>query len=100
MNKHLLKLSGLASMVLLLHTSGMAQQHSDDDDTAPDRKGNEIIILRQETDKDMKVTIEVKDGQVTVNGKAVGSGYSDSLVTIRKERVRDAGRGSYSFNGD
>jgi serine protease Do len=99
MNKFLLKLSGLASLVLLLHTSGFAQQSSDDKDNAPDRtRGYDEIIIKHKSDKDAKVTIEIKDGEVLVNGKPV-SDFEDSSLSIRKRKIKVLDGRSFSFSG-
>ena len=88
MNKFLLKISGLASLVLLLHTSGFAQQIVDDKDSAPQRtKGYDEIIIRHKSDKDAKVTIEIKDGEVLVDGKPI-SDFEDSALSIHKRKIK------------
>lgn len=50
---------------------------------------NEEIVIRQKADKDIKVTVEVKDGQVKVNGKPL-SEFNDDNVVIRKRKANDA----------
>ncbi len=88
MNKLLLKISGLASLVLLLHASGFGQQIVDDKDSTPDRtRGYDEIIIRHKSDKDAKVTIEIKDGEVLVDGKPV-SDFEDSALSIHKRKIR------------
>lgn len=90
--QYLLKISGLAALTLLLLSPAFAQQDPpgyENADTLSPRKVqnyNEIII-RQKNDKDAKVTIEIKDGQVLVNGKPV-SEFEDSTITISKKKVR------------
>ena len=107
MNKFLLKISGLASLVLLLHASGFAQQSSDDKVIVPDRPpiivpdrpgGYDEIIIRHKTDKDAKVTIEIKDGEVLVDGKPV-SDFEDSALSIHKRKIRIRDARNYSFSG-
>lgn len=44
---------------------------------------DEIIIKQKEADKDGKVTIEIKDGEVTVNGKPIDE-YDDDNISVRK----------------
>ena len=71
MKQLLLRIPGLAILALFIQTSGFAQQDNDKDrdDDSP-RKYDEITI-RHKSGKDAKVTIEIKDGDVLVNGKPV-----------------------------
>ena len=71
MNSHLLKISGLAVGILSLQLSGFSQQLvptpgevPNNTDTAHPHNYEEIII-RQKTDKDAKVTVEIKNGEMT-----------------------------------
>lgn len=97
MKRHLLRITGLAILALLIQSAGFAQQDStrDGDDDVP-RRVDEIII-RHNGNKDAKVTIEIKDGDVLVNGKPMAD-FDDSSLTIRKRRVMRNGS-SFSFNG-
>jgi len=94
MKKYLLRISGLAALILLIHSNGSAQQagtiaQNDDQEMSRDtiKKYDEIIIKRK-NDKDTKVTIEIKDGQVFVNGKPL-SEYNDDNLSIRRRKVMD-----------
>jgi len=95
MRQHLLKVPGLAILALFIQTSGFAQQDNDPgrDDDSP-RKYDEIII-RHRSGKDAKLSIEIKDGDVLVNGKPV-SEYEDSTLTIHRRKVMNYGH-SFSF---
>ena len=95
MKQHLLRIPGLAILALFIQTSGFAQQDSnqDRDDDGP-RKYDEIII-RHKSGKDAKLTIEIKDGDVLVNGKPV-SEYEDSTLSVHRRKVIHSGN-SYSF---
>src|ERR1700730_3253405 len=101
MKKYLLKISGLAALVLLLHVPGFAQKprvaHDADRDTASNRLNEyDEIIIKRKGDKNAKVMVEIKDGQVLVDGKPVSEYNSDDLsVRKRKMRIID-GRG-FSF---
>lgn len=46
----------------------------------------EEVIIRRKGDKDSKVTIEIKDGKVTVNGKPVEE-YDDENVSVRARKA-------------
>ncbi|HXD78986.1 MAG TPA: PDZ domain-containing protein [Puia sp.] len=97
MKRHLLKIAGLAILAMLIQSSGFAQQDNlrDGDDDAP-RRVDEIVI-RHKGNKDAKLTIEIKDGDILVNGKPLDE-FDDSSVTVSKRRIiRDRNR--FSYNG-
>ncbi|HET6253666.1 MAG TPA: PDZ domain-containing protein [Puia sp.] len=93
--KHLLRITGLAMLALFIQTSGHAQEDNNQnrDDDSP-RKYDEIVI-RHKSGKDAKVTIEIKDGDVLVNGKPV-SEYEDSSLSIHRRKVTRYGN-AYSY---
>lgn len=104
MNNPLLKMAGLATLVLLLHTSGFAQgsisiMSDDDHDTStPGRsRSYDEVIIRHKGDKDAKVTLEIRNGEVFINGKPA-SEYKDEDLTITKRKFKSMGSGSYSFS--
>ena len=93
MKQHLLRIPGLAILALCIQTSGFAQQESNDDrDDKSSRKYDEIII-RHKSGKDAKLTIEIKDGDVLVNGKPV-SEFEDSTLSVHRRKVT---HDNYSF---
>ena len=53
--------------------------------TTSTTNGSDEIIIRKKGDKDSKVTVEFKDGQVTVNGKPL-SDYNGDDVTVSRRR--------------
>jgi serine protease Do len=81
MKKQLLAGSLMALLVSLAGNSAWAQQ----DNKAKPKKGvgQEQIIIKSKDGKDTKLTIEVKDGEVTINGKPLAE-FKDDHVTIRK----------------
>ena len=93
MNTHLLKISGLAVGILTLQLSGFSQQlvptpgEVPDRDTAGSPRTYQEIIIRQKTDKDAKVTVEIKNGELFINGKPA-SEYEDGNLTITKRKLR------------
>jgi serine protease Do len=99
MKKHLLKLAGMSALVLLIHSSGYAQDetYAEGKDTSIRRHdGEEEIIIRQKTGKDAKVTIEIKDGQVLINGKPANE-YQDGSLSIHKRKLRTGESRGYEF---
>lgn len=95
MKQHLLRIPGLAILALFIQTSGFAQQDNDKgrDDDSP-RKFDEITI-RHKSGKDAKVTIEIKDGDVFVNGKPVNE-FEDSTLSVHRRKITRLGN-VYSF---
>ena len=110
MNTYIQKVAGLAILALALHTTGLAQDITPppptpsadmDNDTAINpKRGFDEIIIRHKTDKDAKVTIEIKDGQTFINGKPA-SEYSDANLSISKRKFKTLDGDSYVFiDGD
>jgi serine protease Do len=107
MNKHLLRIAGIAIVILNLQMTGFAQQLVptpgeviDDADTVPAaRRGGDEIIIRHKNDKDTKVVIEIKNGEVFVNGKPA-SDYEDDNLTVTKRKSRTTKKGNIYFNDD
>lgn len=108
--------SCLALATLLSGTAVFAQSAKEKDKEKKEKSSNsdEEIIIRKKGDKDSKVTIEIKDGEVTVNGKPIDE-YEDENVSVRKRRnARVAvtapslfrngdvlrGGGAWNYNGD
>jgi serine protease Do len=102
MKKILLRLSGLAALVLLVNSSGFAQNDEDkaDRDTVVNRTGGyDEIIIKHKNDKDAKVTVEIKNGEVFINGKPA-SEYHDNDITVSRRKVRIRNGRNYSFGPD
>ena len=79
-------------------------------DTPKPDKNNEEIIIRNNGDKDMNMTIQINGDSILVNGKPL-SEYNDNNVTINKRKImiRDGdndmsmdfgpgGMGAFNFN--
>lgn len=93
MNTHLLKTAALAVGILTLQPQGFSQQLvptpgevPNNTDTAHPHNYQEIII-RQKTDKDSKVTVEIKNGDLFINGKPA-SEYEDGNLVITKRKIK------------
>jgi serine protease Do len=87
MKNYLLRVSGIAALAVLLSMSVTAQETKDKDkekDKNKMSKTDEIIIVKK-GDKDAKITIEVKDGEVTVNGQPLDQ-YKGDDITVRRGR--------------
>ncbi|MDO6434115.1 PDZ domain-containing protein [Flavitalea sp. BT771] len=88
MMKYLLKTSGMAALILMLHAPGFAQDKNEDDaDSSSDKLGNyDEIVIKHKSSKDAKVTVEIRDNKVFINGKPVTE-YNDDNVSVRKKKV-------------
>jgi serine protease Do len=102
MTKYLLQIAGITSLVLILQVSGSAQKARkstgrNDDSTADRLNGYDEIIIKRKGDKNAKVTIEIKDGEVLVDGKPV-SEYNNDDLSVRKKKIRVMNGNNYSFS--
>jgi serine protease Do len=68
---------------------------------AINQKESQEITIRKKGDKDTKLTLEIADGKVTVNGKPLAE-FNEDGVTInnRKMIVRDGDRVLMDINGE
>jgi serine protease Do len=87
MKRFLSTLTGLATMLVLLSQPSFAQDKEKDKvkDKEKDKSKNEEIIIHRKTDKDTKVTIEIKGDEVLVNGKPADE-YEDENVSVHKRQ--------------
>jgi serine protease Do len=106
MNKHLLRIAGVAIITLTLQMTGFTQQlvptpgEVPNDDTVPTSgRGLDEIIIRHKNDKDTKVIVEIKNGQVFINGKPASEFQDDNLV-ITKRKVKPMKNGSRYYDED
>lgn len=66
---------------------------------SPKEKKSEEIIIRQNGDKDNKMTIQVDGDSITVNGKPL-SEFHDGDVTIMKRNLRDRRSNNFLYAPD
>lgn len=108
MNRYFLSLTGMAAVLLMLSQPVAAQDDKEKDKDKDKLKQYDEIIIRKKSDKDGKVTVEIKDGQVIVNGKPLED-YDDENLSVRKRKsgsiasigspFRSNG-GGWNFNND
>lgn len=76
-----------AAAIFFIGSEGVAQDVKVETDVKKDRKKlkeyDEIIIKRKNGDKDSKVTIEIKDDEVFVDGKPIDE-YAEEDISVRK----------------
>ncbi len=62
-----------------------------------ERKETQEIVIRKKGDKDIKITVEIKGDNVTINGKPI-SEFKDGDITINKRNIRIFdGQRNFSF---
>lgn len=76
-----------AILFLCLGTSLSAFAQDDKKQSKKISEYDEIIIKQKNPGKNAKVTVEVKDGNVTVNGKPIDQ-FEDQAVIVQKRRPR------------
>lgn len=87
MRRYFIKVIGMAACVSFFGSQAMSQEA-----TGKDKLGeNDEIIIRRKGDKDSKVTVEINNGEVKVNGKLL-SEYNDDNVTVRRRGADAYGR--------
>ena len=117
MKQYFLKTAGMAVLALTLHVSGFAQEDVQKEKTEKTEifGDHDEIIIKKKGEKDSKITVEIKDGKVWINGKAVDE-YEDDNVSVHKRIYRNGEgdafaliapgeamspfRGNFNFNGD
>lgn len=107
MKSFLKAITGMAALLILLAQPGFAQEKEKEKEKSKTSRNDRLIITRK-SDKDAKVTIEIKGDEVLVNGKPADE-YEDDNIRISKQRgvtivsprtpFRAQG-GTWSFNGN
>ena len=82
MKRFLTTLTGMAALVLLTQAVE-AQDKDKEKDKEKSKSKTEEIIIRRKTDKDTKVTVEIKGDEVLVNGKPAED-YEDENIRVSK----------------
>ena len=110
MRQYLLKASGVAALSFLLHSKTFAQDTPPPppppspvivpDDSHEKMKGDEEIIIRKKTDKDTKIIVEIKDGNILINGKPASEYKDDNLSVVRITRRHDGDAFSITTDDD
>jgi serine protease Do len=101
MKQYLLRISGLAALILMGHAAAFAQDNESRDtlDGKGSHGGNETIIIKSRDDKDVNLNVEIKDGKVFINGKPMDE-FKGEGVTVRRMRSTGAGDGLTLFGDE
>lgn len=90
MKKYFASALAIAMIALVPSTQALAQDKVEKAEKEKSKNKlseyDEIIIKQKEVDKNGKVTVEIKDGQVTVNGKPIEE-YDDENISVRKRNA-------------
>jgi serine protease Do len=101
----------LTTTVLLCGTATMAQDAKESKEQRESRnkiRQYDELILRKKGEKDTKITIEIKDGDVFVDGKPLDEFENDN-ISVRRSKTgrvlsvspfRNGGAQTYNFNED
>jgi serine protease Do len=106
MTKYLLSISVAAALLINQPVTAQDKEKEKDNDQKKVTTNEEIVIKRK-TEKDEKITIEIKGDNITVNGKPIED-FDDEDIVVRKRKSQGAtiyspfrGQGgTLSFNGD
>jgi len=97
--------TGMAALLVLLAQLSLAQDKEKDKGEKKSSSDERIVITRK-SDKDAKVTIEIKGNEVYINGKPADE-FEDDNIRISKNRVVITPRtpfraqgGAWSFNSN
>jgi len=93
MKQYFIKAMGCIILGGLIQTSALAQQNDDKEKDKDKLDQYDEVVIRRTGDKDAKVTVEIKDNEVRVNGKPL-SDFDDENVTVRKKKTMVMSRGS------
>lgn len=95
MKQYVVKASSLLLLAAAIGTGAMAQEKEKVKTKEKVGEYDEIIIRKKKDAKDSKVTVEIKDGEVLVNGKPIDD-FEDDNVSIRKRKTI-VGQGGYTM---
>lgn len=76
----------LAATALFTCIAATAQEEKQKEKSKSKLGEYDEIIIKRKGDKDSKVTVEIKNGEVTVNGKPIDE-YEDDNLSVRKNRI-------------
>jgi serine protease Do len=105
MKNSLLKITVFATLVFFasgtVHAQDLAMSGdpADNDTTHEGSSGYDEIIIKHKNGKDAKVTIEIKGGEVLVNGKPA-SDYQDGDLTVVKRKLKSGGNTITYLDGE
>jgi serine protease Do len=105
MKKHPLKITMLATLIFFafgaVHAQDLAVSGDsmDSDTTHEGNRGYDEIIIKHKNGKDAKVTIEMKGGEMLINGKPTSEYHDDDLSIVKRKLKSKEGSITY-FDGD
>jgi len=90
-----LTLAGFTCCAFTIATAAQAQDSS----RKSDKLGEyDEIVIKQKNNQDGKVTIEIRDGEVWVDGKKLEN-YKDGDLSVYRRRIVPRDGNAFSFNG-
>jgi serine protease Do len=92
MKRYFLKAFGTAALAALICTGTYAQKDKANKDEKDVLEENQRVVIEKKGDGKSKVTVEIKDGEVRVNGKPV-SEFDDENLSVH---IEDGWPGAYA----
>jgi serine protease Do len=83
MKPYVFKISAMAASLFLLYGTSYPQDQNINKDKKVKAGSTEEIIIKRKGDKDAKITVETRDGQILINGKPADE-FKDDNFTVRK----------------
>ena len=103
MRRFLISCTAIAAVSLLLCQPLAAQDNKDKDKDKDKEKNkitdNEEIIIKRKSDKDSKITIEIKGDEITVNGKPLDDFDDDNIVIKKGKTIIYGGHSPFTGGG-
>jgi serine protease Do len=111
MKKSVLSATALMAFTFLIMGTAVAQDGGKEKEKVKSKSklgDYEEIIIKKKTDTDTKVTVEIKDGEVRIDGKPIDE-YESEALSVRRRKPAVVGydmapspfrRGSVTINGD
>ncbi|HTF31222.1 MAG TPA: PDZ domain-containing protein, partial [Flavitalea sp.] len=85
MKKYVLSAAVLALNIMFVSTSFGQEKDKEKEKTKSKLGEYEEIIIKKKKDADTKVTVEIKDGEVKVDGKPIED-YESDVVSVRRRK--------------
>lgn len=83
MKQLFVKVLGAAAILATLNSPAIAQKSGKDRNT-----DNDEIVIKSKDNKDVKVTVEIKDGEVKVDGKPLAEYNNDDVQVMKRRNLR------------
>ncbi|MEP6747956.1 MAG: PDZ domain-containing protein [Bacteroidota bacterium] len=87
MKQYFLKIAGALAFAFIT-TGALAQEDAKESSTTTIHRNDDIIIIKPKTNVDTKINIEIKGGDVMVNGKPLSEYKSDDVSISKRKQMQ------------